>query len=377
MAKDTKHNQPRLSGQQVAAYDAVAEWLKPKGEIEQKVFRLFGYAGTGKTTIARRLADNIDGSVCYAAFTGKAALMMRRSGCTGAQTIHSLIYKVEEAGKGDPKFVLNPDSSASEAQLIVIDECSMVDEELARDLLSFGKPILVLGDPAQLPPVKGTGYFIDADPDFMLTEIHRQAEGNPILSLATHVREGNPISTWKAPDAGVQFFDRGVLKPNDLEGFDQILCGKNMTRGVFNARLRANRGITSCYPVKGDKLVCLRNDKSKGIFNGGLHIVETKPHFYAPEFRFEVSSTDFPDHDPKKVQVRKEFFDGTLEDVKWWQRKGCQEFDYGYVLTCHKAQGSQWDSVLIYDESNVFRDDAARWLYTAITRASRTLSIAR
>ena len=57
----------------------------------------------------------------------------------------------------------------------------MVDEDLGRDLLSFGKPVLVLGDPAQLPPVKGGGFFTEAEPDVMLTEVHRQAADNPII----------------------------------------------------------------------------------------------------------------------------------------------------------------------------------------------------
>ena len=70
----------------------------------------------------------------------------------------------------------------------MIDECSMVDEELGRDLLSFGKPILVLGDPAQLPPVKGGGFFTETAPDVMLTEIHRQAEGSAIIRASRAAR---------------------------------------------------------------------------------------------------------------------------------------------------------------------------------------------
>src|SRR5215475_9459117 len=163
---------PTFSPQQDAALKAVAEWLKAKpGRAPTPlVFRLFGYAGTGKTTLARHIAQAVDGKVLFAAFTGKAALVMRSKGCEGASTIHSLIYKARESGDEVPSFDLWDDAPASKASLIVIDECSMVDAELGRDLMSFGVPLLVLGDPAQLPPIQGGGFFTDAKPDAMLTE---------------------------------------------------------------------------------------------------------------------------------------------------------------------------------------------------------------
>ena len=130
---------------------AVARWLaqRPGEGSTPQVFRLFGYAGTGKTTLARHLAESVEGKVNYAAFTGKAALVLRSKGCEGASTIHSLIYRSRGENEEAPTFVLNPEGAASKAKLIVIDECSMVDEELGRALLSFGVPVLVLGDPAQ------------------------------------------------------------------------------------------------------------------------------------------------------------------------------------------------------------------------------------
>ena len=158
-----------------------------------QLFRLFGYAGTGKTTLARHLAAHIDGEVRYAAFTGKAALVMRRKGCGGASTIHSLIYRARESGEETPTFELWDDAPASKAKLIVIDECSMVDAELGRDLMSFGVPVLVLGDPAQLPPVQGGGFFTDVEPDAMLTEVHRQAQDDPIVRLSMQVRGGERL----------------------------------------------------------------------------------------------------------------------------------------------------------------------------------------
>ena len=182
------------SPQQDAALEAVAEWLR-RGD--RPVFRLFGYAGTGKTTLARHIAEGVDGEVAFGAYTGKAALVhAHRRAARDASTIHSLIYRSREADEGGPQFVLNRSSAAAKADLIVIDECSMVDEELGRDLLSFGQPVLVLGDPAQLPPVKGGGFFTEAEPDVMLTEVHRQAQDNPIVQ---HVDDG---ARGRAPRAG-------------------------------------------------------------------------------------------------------------------------------------------------------------------------------
>ena len=173
---------------------AVSNWLKDKNGPQ--VFRLFGWAGTGKSTLARYLAEGVRG-VKYAAFTGKAALVMRKKGCRGASTIHSLIYTLVSEKEGEPRFALDPESEAASADLIVIDEVSMVDEALATDLLSFGTKVLVLGDPFQLPPVQGAGFFTMAEPDIMLTEIHRQARDNPIIRMSVDIREGEYLENGR------------------------------------------------------------------------------------------------------------------------------------------------------------------------------------
>ena len=136
---------PIFTPHQDAALTAASNWLKAtRGRAS--IFRLFGYAGTGKTTLAKHLAEGVDGKVLFAAFTGKAACVMRSKGCPGAATIHSLIYRARESGEETPSFELWGEAPASKARLIVIDECSMVDAELARDLMSFGVPLLVLGE---------------------------------------------------------------------------------------------------------------------------------------------------------------------------------------------------------------------------------------
>ena len=128
---------------------------------------------------------------------------MRNKGCDNASTIHSLIYRARESGVEQPSFELWDDAPASKAKLIVIDECSMVDAELGRDLMSFECPLLVLGDPAQLPPIQGGGFFTDCEPDAMLTEVHRQAQDDPIVRMSMDVREGRDLDIGRYGESEV------------------------------------------------------------------------------------------------------------------------------------------------------------------------------
>ena len=259
------------SPQQDEALLAVSAWLKDKNGPQ--VFRLFGWAGTGKSTLARHLAEGVK-SVKYAAFTGKAALVMRKHGCRGASTIHSLIYRAKESGVEQPSFELWDDAPASKAKLIVIDECSMVDAELGRDLMSFECPLLVLGDPAQLPPIQGGGFFTDCEPDVMLTEVHRQAQDDPIIRMSMDVREGRELDIGRYGES--QVVSRDELDPDRVMQADQVLVGRNNTRRAYNMRVRQKQNIEDPLPVAGDKLVCLRNNRKKGLFNGGLWSVKER-----------------------------------------------------------------------------------------------------
>jgi exodeoxyribonuclease-5 len=366
-----------FSPQQDAALTAVSRWLKDaaKGRAPQ-VFRLFGFAGTGKTTLARHVAEGIDGEVRFAAFTGKAALMMKARGCEGAQTIHSLIYRSKGDEEGDPQFTLNKSSEVRKAALVIVDECSMVDEELGKDLLSFGVPVLVLGDPAQLPPVKGGGYFTEAEPDIMLTEVHRQAADNPIIRLSMTVREGGRLQP------GV-YGESRVARPGEIRreemadlvlGFDQVLVGRNKTRRDFNRRMRELMGRADPMPLAGDKIVCLRNNRDKGLLNGQTFIVKMVGKAKAGLITMRVEPEDGTGL-TAKVSVLPDFFLGTEEELPWKVRKESDEFDYGYALTVHKAQGSQWDKVVLFDEAFAFREHRDRWLYTAITRAAERVVV--
>jgi exodeoxyribonuclease-5 len=373
-----------FSTEQEQALGAVSRWLKAG---DRQVFRLFGYAGTGKTTLARHFAEGVDSEVLFAAFTGKAAQVLRSKGAPKASTIHSLIYRPkgeeevedEETGAKNvaPTFSLNRRSPVSDAKLVVIDECSMVDEELGRDLLSFGTPVLVLGDPGQLPPVSGGGFFTEHEPDFLLEEVHRQARDNPIVDLAQQVREGRSIMIG---DYGktARVISKAEVSSDLVLRADQVLVGTNRTRRRYNERLRQLKGFDGPFPQAGDKLVCLRNDTAKGLLNGSLWQVKSAARTVKPSMNLLLQAEDEGiERYAAKVKVLKAVFETPDADIPWQLRRRHDDFDYGYALTVHKAQGSQWNEVVLFDESYAFREHAQRWLYTAITRAAETLTIVK
>jgi exodeoxyribonuclease-5 len=249
----------------------------------------------------------------------------------------------------------------------------MVDAELGRDLLSFGVPLLVLGDPAQLPPIQGGGFFTEAEPDAMLTEVHRQAQGDPIVRLSMAIRAGEMLEPVREGD--MQIVTKADLDPQRVLEADQVLVGRNNTRRAYNKRLRERRGIDDPLPVAGDRLVCLRNNKKKALFNGGLWTVKDRGARKTGLMTLRLMPDESFGGRGVKVTVRPECFLGGIEQFDWPQRKPYDEFDFGYVLTVHKAQGSQWDDVVLFDESFAFQDSRARWLYTGVTRAAKKLTV--
>jgi exodeoxyribonuclease-5 len=394
------------SPQQEQALTLARRWMDdPRAP---QTFYLAGYAGTGKTTIAKELWSHAGGRALSAAFTGKAASVMAAKGLPGATTVHRLIYtpageddavedlrvelraleairepdrrallrmealrrQMEElGGRSKPRFLLKEESEVSAAPLVILDECSMVSQRLGEDLLSFGTKVLVLGDPAQLPPVRGTGYFTDAAPDFFLTEIHRQAAESPILRLATIVREGRPLPRGEWGAARVV----GGVTAAEACRADQLLCGTNAKRRAINARQRQLAARAGPWPLAGEKLVCLRNDHQLGLLNGTqweasrdaevdeedemvIHLA-VRPDVGGPELEFQAERDLFV-NDERKAAFG----------------SGLQAFTYGYGLTVHKAQASQWGSVILFADWPG-RASYNQWLYTGITRAADELTV--
>lgn len=432
------------SDTQARAIAAIKEWFNNRSG-EQQVFRLFGYAGTGKSTVLKFALEELglephkssrDGGECApgvvtATFTGKAALVLRRKG-TPARTIHSLIYSViaatdeeiEEASKKiseaesqalsltgfdrtaaeaaieamrqamsqmkKPRFALNPQSDAAFAKLIVLDEVSMVGEDMARDLMSFGKPILVLGDPGQLPPIKGEGAFTQRAPDVMLTEIHRQAEESAIIRLATMARQGEPIGFGQY-DTFVWKMRKMDVTPEQCLRGGQVICGLNATRLQLNNAMRRAAGFGDGHLPRGsgEKIICLKNQNDLGLINGMFLTLddivdEGSLYFSAAVHDEEGNPIGRPgkDGEPERLRIYKGHFedhvafDRDRHDRDWKTKRMLTEATFGWAITGHKSQGSQWENVIVWDDGlGRSEADRRRWLYTVITRAERGLVI--
>ncbi|MCE9565819.1 MAG: ATP-dependent RecD-like DNA helicase [Planctomycetes bacterium] len=370
--------------EQAKAIKAIVDWYGEKGRNE---FYLAGYAGVGKSTIAALAIEEIKErhnakNIRTAAYTGKAASVLRKKGNESAQTIHSLIYlpTVDKKTK-ELKFVLSEASAAADADLIVLDECSMIDDRLADDLRSFGKKILVMGDPGQLPPVNGQGAFTRDVPDVFLHEIHRQAADSPILELATLARKGERLPVGYSKN-GIEV--RLLTKETQeliYRQDTQPICGLNRVRWVYNKRLRARLGHGGQRPLPGEKLICCKNNHKEGIFNGGIGRLVSVSDSQArgrDVYSLSVAMEDLPSNvedlltDP--VHFNNHFTEGKSEKVPGF-KPSLNEFDFGYIVTCHKAQGSQWDHVTVIDDSIAFRENKDKWLYTALTRAESGLTL--
>lgn len=396
----------KWSPQQDYALKAVDYWFKHQ-TTEKPVFRLFGVAGTGKTTLAIHIAQNIEGQVLFAAYTGKAAHVMATKGCTGASTIHRLIYRpkiksndhlkklekqleqltlpeidverikkeieAEKENAGRMSFSLNLESDLRHAKLLILDECSMVNEQVGKDLESFGVPILVLGDPEQLPPIYGEGYFIKGEPDILLTEIHRQALDNPIIMLSKIVREGGVLQLGRY---GSSCVIDSRLDATDVLDHNIILTGLRRTKKACDEKARKLLGFTSPLPEPTDAIMCVKNNHSLDLLNGQMW---TATHAACPYAGGVVSLQIKDPENDNSLSVfssEKLFYGQPLS--RWEREEGVEEFEYAYAITVHKAQGSQWDSVLLFDQKEKFNSrDQRRWLYTGITRAAEKITIMR
>lgn len=429
----------------------ICDWYKNRSQ-QQKVYRLFGCAGSGKTTITkyaigelglsmftppkRKRDGTVNGTipdVYFGAFTGKASLVMRRHG-TPAQTIHSMIMNSFEASEDEidkqelrlidlvanidgktgeekalaiasaqalrnaihrmkqPGWSPDPEADAGRSKLIVLDEVSMVDEELAGYALSYGVPILVIGDPGQLPPIHGEGAFTAQAPDMMLHEIHRQALDSPIIRLATMAREGKYIPMG---DHGGDIWKMSKMQIGieQLLRADQVICGLNATRFQLNAAMRNALGFRQFgdWPsgqklpnhkgeMVGEKIICLKNIHRDGLINGMFIDIENPSQDSLQTFHSRIT-TEMGDIVPEAYcyggfYTQHYDFDKEREQRDWKIRKRTVESTWGYAITCHKAQGSQFGNVIVYNDGwGRGADQKRKWLYTAITRAENGLVI--
>ena len=364
-----------------------------------------GYAGVGKSTLIRFIIAALDLDphfIAYIAYTGKAAQVLRNKGCPNAMTAHRLLYKSHP--RNDGTFIHIPVESLAPYKLIVVDEVSMLPKKMWEQLLSYGVHVIALGDPGQLPPVAAENNGALLTPHIFLDEVMRQAAESEIIQLTMDIRAGKPLEYKTGTE--VKIVDRNeLLKPGFLYWGDQIICGKNDTRRYINAKMREGiwKDDYQIEPIVGDKIICLRNDWDRANASGDAMVnglTGTLTYIRYADTPAEINPfmkktpiIDFqPDYEDAAPFVGVEvdyklFTEGTTTVTRGynsnWKKIPKQfhphEFDYGYAITCHKSQGSEFNKVIVLEEflKSETREDHVKWLYTAATRAAQKLIIVK
>jgi len=383
-----------LSKDQEKALNQMLDFYASKNKQSDHL-TLGGYAGTGKTTLISQLRKEIDiinskAKIAFCAFTGKATQVLKNKLIQNQaiykkddiSTIHSLIYRTIEDERGAVLGWIRKELEEVDYDLIIVDEASMVDEKIWNDLRSYAIPIIAVGDHGQLPPISGNFNLMNS-PQIKLENIHRQAEGNPIIQVSILAREKGKIPHQK--------WDKNVFKVPTYEGHEYfedlfssynadtlVLCNFNNTRLRLNKSIRNHLGFEGENPQKNDRVICLRNNHEKQIFNGMQGYLKYIKSKNEPSYDVEIDmdgSSRFYTGLISKDQFNSEV---TLNNInKSYKTQGLDLFDFGYALTVHKAQGSQAKKVILFEERTKHQsdDDFRRWLYTAITRAEEKLII--
>ena len=376
---------------------------------KEKYTVIAGYAGAGKSTLVRFIIEELktygvkETDVCFACFTGKAAQVLLKKGNKNVITLHKLLYKSIPKESGG--FVRIPNPSIP-YKIVVVDEVSMAPKTLMDLLFKHDVYVICLGDPFQLPPVdkKEDNHLLDT-PHIFLDEIMRQAQESEIIQLSMAIRENRPIEAFQGKE--VQILNKEELNTGMLTWADQILVATNATRVSINTQMRKLLNFGE-KPQDGDKIICLRNywdcfsDNEEPLVNGTIGILKNSflTKRYLPRI---VKSTDGLSHIDlimgdfisdsgmyfHSLEMDKKMIDTGEFSLDWktvYQLNRNPktrdipplEFTYGYAITCHKAQGSEWDKVLVIEEKFPFdKIEHARWLYTAVTRSSEKLVLVR
>lgn len=358
-----------LTDEQASAVDRIMAWWRRPPWQRGETFVLYGYAGTGKTTLVRWIADAIEhegGKPVIAAYTGKAAEVLRRKVGRDTATLHSLLYNFcGTDDDGEPMFSPKEWSEVRRCGLFIIDECSMVPGWMMEKALEHGVPILAVGDPAQLPPVRGEAWFHKGH-DAMLTEIHRQAWDSPIIRAATKIRNGEP-------DAGLSLLQRrsraDAIQVSEVVDGAQILCFTNAWRRRVNANVRRLVGYPDWRPRTGERVIGLRNNRLLGMLNGEMYGVADSRAGDSELFRLRLEG--------RRREMLAYAAPLRGEDPPRELKPDVGLFDWGYCVTVHKAQGSEWPTVVLFDDYPEGLKGRARWLYTGVTRASEDLIYVR
>jgi len=369
-----------------------------------------GYAGTGKTSLVpeiKKIVEQINGgeffSAALVAFTGKASSVIRDkfggniSSADHVGTIHSLIYRpVFEFDDTVKKKVITgwKRNNYISEDIIIIDEASMVSKPVWDDLLSFGIPIVAIGDHGQLPPVSKNKFNLMDKPNLKLTNIHRQALNSPIISLSQQVRRtgiiphgihSNTVFKLRWDDPQCQRIWNQINFDTDVI----VLCGMNSTRTALNKSIRDSLGYSNPNPYPGERVICLKNNHNSGIMNGQLGSLMWLTHLNREIYKMtvEMDGGEIYSTASHKCCFGEEKYESMWEmyptpkriiiSLKRGGFKSLDFFDFGYTISVHRSQGSEWDKVVLFEERSNHWDDEfyQRWLYTGVTRAKHKLFI--
>ena len=412
-----------LSKDQIEAKNTILDWIHSSRRATY--ITMGGYAGTGKSSLIAEVRKSLPPrwKVAFCAYTGKASGVMKDKLISAnainnndyVGTIHSLCYRPRE--DPDTKLIVFERVPYIGYDLIVVDEASMVNKELFNDLRSYGIPMLFVGDHGQLPPISTDDFNLMSNPLIRLEEVHRFGNNNALLDLSVMARNGDsiPFKVFDDKVAKVKESDPLVndFIQNHLGDFSDgvCLCGTNNTRVDVNQLIRLNLGviedIDDKIPRIGDRVVCLKNNKNlvEPIYNGMLGRLESigtvdkfdeaymvrvnvddgfthdgmvaKQHFgemkYSADGKEFVTMKELMNLKTNLTVMERKRLRGKLGKRKIY----LDAFDFGYCLTVHKAQGSEWGNVLLFEETSGYWDSDYRnkWLYTAVTRSSDRLLI--
>lgn len=381
------------------------ETILTRYNLGLKYTTISGYAGTGKSTLVKFAIAALgvrEDRVAYATFTGKAAEVLRKKGNTGACTLHKLLY--DHFPKPGGGFIRKPKTSL-DCDVVVVDEVSMAPKSMIDMLLSHRVYVIFLGDPFQLPQInKDESHDILENAHIFLDEVMRQAAESEIIQISMKIRNGEPIDFMKGKEAII--IPKSELVEGHLTWADQILCGTNATRENINRQMREIYGFSG-LPQDGEKIVIKRNywdicnnsgdalvNGCIGTFKNPFESFRRLPSYIKNNRRdLPVIISEFVSEDGSSfgnIEFDKDFLLTEEPCIDW--RVSYQlgklknklgdivpkQATYGYALTGHAAQGSQWDKVLVIEEKFPFSEEEhARWLYTCCTRPAEKLVLVR
>lgn len=320
-------------------------------------------------------------------------MVLREKGCPNATTAHRLLYR--SVPRKDGTFYHIPKRPLDKKyDLIVVDEVSMLPKELWDLLLSHYIHVIALGDPGQLPPVSGLDNGVLSRPHIFLEEVMRQAQDSEIIRLSMDIRDNKPLQCFLGDE--VQVINPYQLTEAMYLWADQILVGKNITRHRVNSGMRQKiLQANTMEPIVNDRVICLHNDwdfvneMGDPLINGLTGTLTNVKIAHDVPFIKDIVYADFLPDDAnderavfKNVKMDYKLFynhEPTITKENFRKIPSAvhpEQFDYGYCITVHKSQGSEFDKILVLEEF-LRGDEHARWLYTACTRAKKQLILVR